>query len=271
VTNHENGHLDEQQLLDYRYGDAADAPAVKQHLHDCADCRKSYEALLGVLAMVEAVPVPEPSANFEARMWREISPKLARPRFDWSAWTAWASPRRLVPIGAVAALIVAAFLAGRYMPRRPDQGTTTATQVAEKNPAQVRERILLVAVGDHLDRAQNVLLEISNAEPGDSAGADKDVDISLPQQGAEEMLTSNRLYRQTAARSGDEAVASVLDELEPVLLEIAQSPSHVSASQLDELQRSIAARGLLLKVRVLDSNVRSSEKPAPARQSRSGS
>jgi hypothetical protein len=270
VTNHVNGHLDEQQLLDYRYGDAPDAPAVRQHLQDCVECRKSYEALLGVLAMVEALPVPEPSANFEARVWREVSPKLARPRFDWSAWTAWMSPKRLIPIGAVAVLIVAAFLAGRYMPRTPDN-KTTPTQVAEKNPTQVRERILLVAVGDHLDRAQNVLLEISNAEPGGAGDTDKDVDISRQQERAEEMLASNRIYRQTAARSGDDAVASVLDELEPVLLEIAHSPSRVSASQLDELQRSIAARGLLLKVRVLDSNVRSGEKPAPPRLSSSGS
>jgi hypothetical protein len=270
VTNHVNGHLDEQQLLDYRYGDAVNAASVKQHLQDCVECRKSYEALLGVLAMVEALPVPEPSANFEARVWREVSPKLARPRFDWSAWTAWMSPKRLIPIGAVAVLIVAAFLAGRYMPRTPDN-KTTPTQVAEKNPTQVRERILLVAVGDHLDRAQNVLLEISNAEPGGAGDTDKDVDISRQQERAEEMLASNRIYRQTAARSGDDAVASVLDELEPVLLEIAHSPSRVSASQLDELQRSIAARGLLLKVRVLDSNVRSGEKPAPPRLSSSGS
>jgi hypothetical protein len=270
VTNQTNRHLDEQQLLDYRYGDAADAPAVEKHLHDCSECRNSYEALLGVLAMVEALPVPEPGANFEARVWRKVSPKLVRPRFDWSALSAWMSPKRLIPIGAVAALIVAAFLAGRYMPRTPDN-KTAPTQVAEKNPTQVRERILLVAVGDHLDRAQNVLLEISNAEPGGAGDADKDVDISRQQERAEEMLASNRLYRQTAARSGDDAVASVLDELEPVLLEIAHSPSRVSASQLDELQRSIAARGLLLKVRVLDSNVRSNEKPAPSHQPSSGS
>lgn len=270
MTKSSNGHLDEQQLLDYRYGDAIDAAAAEQHLHECEECRKSYEALLGVLAMVEALPVPEPGDNFEARTWREISPKLARPRFDWSAWTAWMSPRRLAPIGVVAALIVAAFLAGRYIPRKPEPAATPTT-VAEKNPAQVRERILMIAVGDHLDHAQNMLIEISNADANGTGSSDKDVDISQQQERAEEMLVSNRLYRQTAAHSGDDAVASVLDELEPVLLEIAHSPSRVSAAQLDELQRSIAARGLLLKVRVLDSTVRSTEKAAPPRQGSSGS
>jgi hypothetical protein len=180
------------------------------------------------------------------------------------------SPRRLAPIGVVAALIVAAFLAGRYIPRKPEPAATPTT-VAEKNPAQVRERILMIAVGDHLDHAQNMLIEISNADANGTGSSDKDVDISQQQERAEEMLVSNRLYRQTAAHSGDDAVASVLDELEPVLLEIAHSPSRVSAAQLDELQRSIAARGLLLKVRVLDSTVRSTEKAAPPRQGSSGS
>lgn len=272
--------MDERQLLEYHYGEAADSAPAKAHLRDCADCRMAYETLLGVLAMVEALPVPEPGADFEARVWAKVSPQLAgartaRPGIDWSAWTAWFSPKRLVPIGAVAALIVAAFLAGRYVwhekPGSPDAAITAGNNSAQA-PGQVRERILLVAVGDHLDRAQSVLLEISNAEAGGSGNAqDREVDISRQQQGAEEMLVSNRLYRQTAAHTGDSAVASVLDELEPVLLEIAHSPSRVSAAQLGELQKSIEARGLLLKVRVLDSTVRNKEKSATPRPGSSGS
>src|SRR5579864_8750774 len=101
------GHLNEEQLLDYRYGDLADsAAAIGEHLHECAQCRKSYEALQGVLAMVESLPVAEPGPHFEARVWNKIAPKLARPGFDWSAVTAWMSPKRLIPIGAVAALVV---------------------------------------------------------------------------------------------------------------------------------------------------------------------
>jgi hypothetical protein len=68
------------------------------------------------------------------------------------------------------------------------------------------------------------------------------------------------LYRQTAEHTGEKGVASVLDELEPVLMEIAHSPSTISQSQLDELRKHIEARGLLLKVRVMDSNVHQKEK-----------
>lgn len=271
-------HLDEQQLLEYRYGDATDTSAVEQHLRECADCRKSYEALKQVLAFVDALPVADPGANYETRLWRSISPKLERPGIDWSAWTAWLSPKRLIPIGAVAALVLAAFLAGRYyraQPITPGVGQSTSVQPTGPAPgqsAQVRERILLVAVGDHLDSAQSILLEISNAEADGSGNSkNKEVDISQQQQRAEDLVSSNRLYRQTALKTGDTMVASVLDDLEPILLEIAHSPSKVSAAQLDELQQGIEARGLLLKVRVLDSTVRNRQKAATPHASTSGS
>lgn len=269
-------HLNQEQLVDYRYGDAADSEAVELHLHDCAECAAAYAKLLGVLAIVDAMPVPEPGPGYEARLWRNLSPKLDRQKtawLDWSAWRELLTPRRLVRISATAVLIITAFFVGHYLWTTPF--TPHIPQSAENAPGQVRERILLVAVGDHLDRAQTVLLEISNAE-ADATGKtarDKEVDISHLQTTAEDLLSENRIYRQTAQHTGDNSVASVLDELEPVLLEIAHSPSRVTGAQLDELQKSIEARGLLLKVRVMDSNVRSREKAIQPRvvNSNSGS
>jgi len=115
----------------------------------------------------------------------------------------------------------------------------------------IRERVLLVAVGDHLERSQMVLVELANA----GAPAAGRLDISYEQQTAEDLLESNRLYRQTAATNGDVATAALLEELERVLLEIAHSPSEVSARQLEELRRQIEDRGILFKVKVFGSRV----------------
>ena len=52
-----------------------------------------------------------------------------------------------------------------------------------------------------------------------------------------------RLYRQTARTTGDSAVASVLDDLERVLIEIAHSPSEVSSEQLDDLRQTTSLLG----------------------------
>jgi polyhydroxyalkanoate synthesis regulator phasin len=163
---------------------------------------------------------------------------------------------------AMAVLVIGAFLAGRLSNRaQPRTGPATA---AVSNQ-QIRERILMVAVGDHLERSQMVLAELSNAPEGKGK-----LDISDERQMAADLLDDNRLYRQTAASTGDKGVASVLDDLENVLMEIAHSPSEVSNQQLDDLRQQIQERGLLFKVRVLGSQVREQESKPAAEKNKEG-
>jgi hypothetical protein len=67
------------------------------------------------------------------------------------------------------------------------------------------------------------------------------------------------LYRQTAASTGDVSTASLLEELERVLLDIAHSPASVSAQQLEQLRSQIEDRGLLFKVKVFGSQLEQRE------------
>jgi hypothetical protein len=122
---------------------------------------------------------------------------------------------------------------------------------------QVRERLLVVAVTQHLERAQMLLTELMNNAP--STGR---VDLAADQRRAEELVRANRLYRQTAAQVGETPVASVLDELERTLVEIANSPPEVSAGELARLRKSMEARGVLFKVRLIASQLREREAQA---------
>lgn len=238
-------HPSEEQLTLYCCGEAEDRAAVEEHVAACEACRASLDAMNRVLAAVESVPVPERSQDYGRRVWQRIEPQLGERR-GWD-WRAWFRPQRLALAGAMAALIVVAYLAGLYSPsmRRPGPETTPVA-----TSPQVRERILLVAVGDHLERSQMVLVELVNTQPNGN------VNIEYEREKAEELVAANRLYRQTAASAGDAAVASVLDELERVLLEIARSPSEISSRELASLQRRIESKGILFKVRVIGSQVR---------------
>lgn len=250
-------HLNEDELVAYRYGEIAGGESrdtIARHLRDCAECRASFETLVRVLELVEAAPVPERDERYSQRVWQQIAPRLEpRPAFDWRAWLA---PRRLAAVGATAALVLAAFLAGRLWQQKktPDVAGTAPA------PQQIRERVLLVAVGDHLDRSEMVLVELVNADAPTASG--QELDISSEKERAEELVTVNRLYRQTASSAGDAAMASVLDDLERVLLEIAHSPDKVSSAEFATLRRNIEKRGILLKVRVVGSDVREREKSA---------
>lgn len=232
-------HLTEEELVLYYYGETTGGEA-EAHLAVCEDCRAHYAGLQRVLNVVDCFPVPERGENYGRQVWQRLG--LERPRF----WKPWLFPaRRWASIAAVAALVVAAFLAGRLSPRPPRQ--------TAGNSGQVRERILLVALGDHLERSQMVLVELANADPRHG------LDISAEQERAGELINENRLYRQTAARTGETAVAGVLDELERVLLEIARGPSTLTPEDVERIRNRIKADGILFKVRVIGSTVQGKE------------
>jgi hypothetical protein len=233
-------HLTEEELVLYYYGEVLEPVDAARHLDVCEECRAHYAGLQRVLNVVDCWPVPEPAEDYGRRIWQRLG--LERPRF----WKPWLLPvRRWASIAAVAAMVLAAFLAGRFLPH-PESGRAGL-------PGQVRERILLVALGDHLERSQMVLVELANADPR------HELDISAEQQRAGELINQNRLYRQTAARSGETAVAGVLDELERVLLEIARGPSTLTPEEVERIRDRIKADGILFKVRVIGSTVQRKE------------
>jgi hypothetical protein len=129
--------------------------------------------------------------------------------------------------------------------------------MAAADTGKVRERVLIMAVGEHLGRSEMILVELANAEPQSAKG--KQVNISSEQRRAEDLLEENRLYRQTAMEQGDAAVAGVLDELERVLLDVAHSPQHVTPAQLQGIRQRIEAGGILFKVRVVGKELQQRE------------
>ena len=105
-----------------------------------------------------------------------------------------------------------------------------------------------------------MLMELENAQPAESG--QKVINISTTQRRAEDLVEENRLYRQTALKEGDQAMASTLDELERVLLDVANSPDEVTPAQFEALRKRIEARGILFKVRVVNQDLREREKAA---------
>jgi hypothetical protein len=249
-------HMTEEELIAYREGIAGQRAVISEHLAACEKCRAELQRIEEVLAALDTLPVPDPGADYGRRVWREIAPQLAEKPGRW--WQGWTEPRRLAVAGAVMALIVASFVVGRFT-RRDSTGDNLA------NKEQVRERILVVAVGEHLGHSERMLVELSNAAPNDPK--QREVNISAEQRRAEDLLEENRMYRQTALQEGDAGLASVLDELERVLLDVAHSPNEVTPAQLQAIQKKIEARGILFKVRVVNKELEQRQEattPAPA-------
>jgi hypothetical protein len=242
-------HPAEEELVMfyYREGDT-DRAALQAHLDICTSCRAAYLRLEKVLSACDDLPVPEPHLAFESAMWHRLEPQL-RPRS--SGWRALFT-KRWIAATAFPILLIGAFVAGRYT--QPPRTTLSGTITSDG-----RDRVLRAALGDHLERSQMMLTELTNSSDSSAAG------LALERERARDLISENRLYRQTTADSGDPAVAQLLDDLERVLLDI----SHGADSR--DVRERIDAESLIFKLRVLGSTLNPStvpaQRPAPKEKS----
>jgi hypothetical protein len=223
-------HLSEQAMVEAYYGSLPESAA--RHLAECEECRAIFERQSAVLDAVRGYPVPERGPGYGGEVWARVLPHLERPKQLW--WRV----SMLVP--AVAALLALAFVAGRWTER-----STAVAGIPEK----ARERVLLLSLSEHLERSQIVLSELAN---GNAASTD----LLEERERARELIGANRLLRQTAERLGDRKDAAVLEDLEHVLLEVANAPDMPTTEDAARVQRTIAQNELLFKVRITSTDAR---------------
>lgn len=241
-------HLNEEELIDYYYGESDSPAALSEHLRDCPECAQSYAALERDLREIQPTPVPLRDAAYAEQLWQSIrgslpvySPqkKLFRGWFTLNPWALAAATTCL--------LIAAAFFAGRQWEHR---NATTASNLTHSDGA--KERVVLVVLGDHLDRSERLLVELKHADPS----------IQAPLQAeARDLLSANRLYRESVKQADDPTMTAALDHLERVLVEVANEPAGLSQARLEELQKEMNTDGLLFQVRVLRSRVQGDVEP----------
>jgi len=236
-------HLNEEELIDHYYGESESPAAVTEHLRECGDCARNYAVLERDLAEIKPSPVPARDAAYGEQVWQSIRGSLPvyqapkRSRWGWLALPPWG----FAAAATACLLVAAAFFAGRQWEHR---NTPIATNPG--NGEQGKQRVVLVVLGDHLDRSERLLVELKHADPS--------TEVPL-QAEARDLLSANRLYRESVKSSQDPTMANALDHLERVLTEVANEPAGLSAARLDELQKEMNTDGLLFEVRVLRSRV----------------
>ena len=206
-----NTHHTDDELVLIHYGELRPE-------HACEECDARLAKLRDVLSLADADDVPEPPADYEEQVWRRLEFQTRRRTTRW-----W------IP-AAAAALLVIGFLGGRVSQSWQAPAAPVETARAAVPESVTPESKLVLAANEHLDRSSRVLLEVSN---GGAAG--------------ENLVAANRLYRVMAQQSGAKEVATLLDELEPILVELAHAETE---EDLAAIRKRIAQRELLFKLRV---------------------
>jgi hypothetical protein len=240
------GHPTEDELIQHLCGenDPRDRERLQDHLEICVECRLACEEITGALTMVNEA-VPEPPDGFERIVWARVQQAIALAPAP-SRWT-W---RSLMPAGAVAALTVAgiAFVSSPVpiTPVEPQHQEAQRTVAAQDQGA--RDRVLYTALDNHFRQTEMLLVELRNASERDS--------LDFERVSAEELISDGRLYRLTAESAGHPRLVQVLDELEPVLVEVARGPQRRTSNDRAWLRARIEEDALLFKVRAATNDIR---------------
>jgi hypothetical protein len=237
-------HLSQEDFVLQYYGEPAVEPEAASHLASCEFCAARFQELQQVLNSLNQGAVPERGEDYGALVWGRIAPRLEARPAPASHWRVWAA------IAAMLVVSIGGFWLGRTTThQRPVPGLTA-------DGKGVKERILLVALTDHFERSQMILAEIANSDAGKNGG----LDMAFERSQAEDLLDANRLYRLTAVANGNMEAASLLDDLERVLVDIAHAPDRATHNEMEALRQRIEDQGLTFKVKVFSTGLANQDK-----------
>ena len=208
--------------------------AIAEALSRDPRCAARYSELRRLLAAsASALEASEPAPGFEKRVWRQLSPRLERPRArpQRPSWFDW-----LLPGLALAASLGVGIIIGRYWQPTPLAPAAAPLALSE----DAGERVLAAHLSRHLGQAERLLRVAENG------GADASGEL------ARALVESNRLYAAAAERAGKPALAQFLLELEPVLRELANEDGDATLGGAGLAQEQIRSRDLLFRLRALE-------------------
>jgi hypothetical protein len=236
-------HLSEEQLVEHYYLEGPDHADRAGHLAACPACASAFAALQQDLDAVEAIEAPACDEGYGEQVWNAVAGSLLPHKPVRASWLHIGWRRGLIYAGVCAMLVMGAFYAGRTWDHQK------SSAIAGKPPAPTpQSNVILVVLGDHLDRSERLLIELKHA--GD------DADLAPPlRDEARKLLTSNEACRQNATQIGDPALAAALGRLETLLDDIANHPDSLSPSEITRLQDEKDIENLLFEVRVLRSRM----------------
>lgn len=235
-------HLSEDQIIMVYYHESS--PESRHHLESCPACQEELENLRQVLDSARDVEVPEPGSDYGRSVWLKIesqlNPRPESPRVVKASFWRLPAPRRFSWLAALLVISVGSYFVGRQ------QAVSPPLSVPEASLEVDNEAILRVALADHLDRCHRLMREISNTTvlTSDSGFSDR----------ADRLLAANRLYRLVAQKGSDPSLVMVLDDLERWFIDVAHMGPETAS--LNDVQQRLQRQGLILKLSVMQNNIR---------------
>jgi len=221
---------DEQLILLY-YGELED-PDLAARVANDPQLAARLDDLTSSLNAMDAFTAPS-RTDYGGAVWQQISSRLepqsrANRRLSWL----WQPQFSMAGVAGIVAVALLAFWLGK-------ESRAPSSLVDSESVLNI-ERLIAAQVADHLSATDMLFTQVRNSH----------LDIGLAEtesDWAAQLLRSNRIYRRAANGAGHRRLALLLDEIEPLLLELAHADSDITL-QDDEPSNA----DLMLRVRVMN-------------------
>lgn len=241
--------------LDYLFIDALENQLSAEekeyfdnHLKNCPTCARNFQALQTVFEQTQLAHPPQPYETFWQHYWSELQLNLNKPKkaFNPLHWFSERSTEHYLKLGLAAAAILILSI-GLYLGE-------LRFRISDKNTIAAVEDIQQTAQS-YLERSKILLTSFSNIEPGTERIPNFEQHKALSQK----LIHQSAGLKKELDPSAQKRMLSLIDDLEVVLMQIANMDSTYDLNTIEMIQYSVEQKSVLFKLNLQDvSNIKES-------------
>lgn len=221
---------------------------LHEHLQGCSGCQTYFEELRSLFSRAHPEPRNSPAEEFWSHLWEKTEQSIRDFRYDKRAvflpqrpshfnWN-WKWQAAVAVLLLLLGGIVGRFL---FVPQHTEHYSLSPVRETDK-------KTLMRETAEYLEMSKILLLGFVNIDPTreDLAGLDF----------SQEQRLSTRLVRQLPAlhsrleASREIQLANLLEDLEVILLQIANLEDAYDLSAIELIQTGVETRGILFKINI---------------------
>jgi hypothetical protein len=229
-----------------------EAAAVRSHLTDCPICEALARAAQRALSLAgnawqRELEIPVPTARLRDRIEGALA---SPPAIDRRPWPHIVFAQWRIGVAFVALAVMMAALATAFQSITPAPVAKVARLAApdtiSRNLRSVRPRatVLESETNKHFGQAQLLLRSIRNAEAGTVS------DLAYERDLSRELLSRNRLLRRRAEQKDLTRAEKLLNDVEPLLLDIANLPDRPEPDDMRSLKDMISSQQIIAELQL---------------------
>ncbi len=252
------------------FGDLAphEEAALGLHVQTCAACRAALESGAETLKQLGKPAVPEMPSYFWDGYWLRLTHKMEKVEQNRQAsipvklsaflQAKWSPAFRLA---ATAAIFFAGVLLSRVLwpPEKP------TAEISSPSAPPLRTALANARADDLLSRSKVLLIGFANLDP--AAVSSGEFDVVLNREISRKLMSEAVAFRNDPGSGKDQQLLHLINQLEMVLLQIANLELEQDAQAVELVRSSIDRQGLLLKINIEEMKrlaASSDSKPAPS-------